>query len=77
MAAGLSQGQLARKLPGDMEGGQVSRWERGESFPTYANVLALARALEVSEEALLCGCDDPRHAARNSRPARPARAASA
>ncbi len=56
--AGLSQGELARKLPGKLEGGQISRWERGESFPTYANVLALARALGVSEEKLLCGCGE-------------------
>ena len=54
---GLSQGQLARKLPGRVESSQISRWERAESFPTYANVLALARALRVSEELLLCGCE--------------------
>lgn len=53
----MSQGQLARKLPGTVEGSQISRWERGESFPTYANVLALARAFNVSEELLLCGCE--------------------
>ena len=58
--AGLSQGQLARRLPGTVEGGQISRWERGESFPTYANLLALARALRVSEELLLCGCHNER-----------------
>lgn len=58
VAAGLSQGELARKLPGKLEGGQISRWERGESFPTYANLLALARALGVSEERLLCGCGE-------------------
>lgn len=58
-AAGLSQSELARKLPGDrIEGGQVSRWERGEMFPTYANLLALARALGCSEELLLCGCGE-------------------
>jgi transcriptional regulator with XRE-family HTH domain len=56
LAATLSQGQLARKLPGTVEGSQVSRWERGESFPSYANLLALARAFGVSEELLLCGC---------------------
>jgi transcriptional regulator with XRE-family HTH domain len=54
----MSQGQLARKLPGNVEGSQVSRWERAESFPTYANVIALARALGVSEEVLLCGCSE-------------------
>lgn len=51
--AQLTQSQLARKLPGQMDGGQISRWERGESFPTYANLLALARALGITEEELL------------------------
>ena len=58
-AAGLTQSQLARMLPGRVDGGveagQVSRWERGESFPTYGNLLALARALGCTEEELLCG----------------------
>ena len=55
--AGLSQSQLARKLPGHVEGSQISRWERGETFPTYANVLALARALGISEELLIAGVE--------------------
>lgn len=63
----MSQGQLARKLPGVVEGSQISRWERGESFPTYANVIVLARALDVSEELLLCGCEpDEAHQPRRS-----------
>jgi transcriptional regulator with XRE-family HTH domain len=57
VALEMSQGRLARKLPGTVEGSQISRWERGESFPNYANVTALAQALEVSEELLLCGCE--------------------
>jgi transcriptional regulator with XRE-family HTH domain len=69
-ALGLSQGQLARKLPGTVEGSQISRWERGESFPTYANVIALARAMDVSEELLLCGCEsDEAHRPQQSRAA--------
>ena len=60
---GSSQGGLARKLPGGVaEGSQISRWERGDSFPSYASVLALARALGVSEELLLCGCTRDDHA---------------
>jgi transcriptional regulator with XRE-family HTH domain len=55
VAAALSQGQLARRLSDSLEGSQVSRWERGESFPSYGNVVALASALHVSEEQLLCG----------------------
>ena len=57
MAAGVSQARLARLLPGTVEAAQISRWERGESFPTYANVLALARALDISEDALIRGED--------------------
>ena len=59
-ALGLSQGALARRLPGVVEGSQVSRWERGENFPTYRNLVALAAALKVSEETLVCGCEPPR-----------------
>lgn len=64
-AAGLTQKQLARKLPGEMEGGQISRWERGESFPTYANVLALAHALGLTEEELLLEDEPARRSARS------------
>jgi len=62
---GLSQGAVARRLEGTVEGSQISRWERGESFPTYANIVQLARALEVSEEQLMCGCE-PAPARRRS-----------
>jgi transcriptional regulator with XRE-family HTH domain len=59
---GLSQAGLARKLPGGVvEGSQISRWERGDSFPSYSSMLALARALGVTEELLLCGCSDADH----------------
>ena len=54
-AAGLSQAQLGRRLPGTVEGSQISRWETGKSFPTYENIVALARAFKCSEEELICG----------------------
>lgn len=54
-AAALSQEALADLLPGTVGGSQVSRWERGEHFPAYDSIVALARALEVTEERLLCG----------------------
>ena len=60
-ARGLSQTALARMLTdvgGD--GSQISRWERGHAFPTLTNLCALAQALEITEEELLCGsCDEP------------------
>jgi transcriptional regulator with XRE-family HTH domain len=64
LAARLSQRQLARRLSDSLEGSQVSRWERGLSFPSYGNVVALARALDVSEELLLCGCANDEHRRR-------------
>ena len=51
---GLSQQALAFKLKGSVDVGQVSRWERGLSFPSLAHLNALARAFEISEEELLC-----------------------
>jgi transcriptional regulator with XRE-family HTH domain len=66
--AGLTQTQLARRIDPGMDGGQVSRWETGASFPTYENIRALARALGVSEEALLCGLDEEPRRGRPSRP---------
>ena len=48
---GLSQGDLARRMGGDVY--TVSRWERGQSFPTYKHICALAKALDVTEEQLL------------------------
>ncbi len=47
---GLTRVALARLLPGTTDSGQVSRWERGESFPNLANVQALASVFGVSEE---------------------------
>ena len=54
LAAGWSQGQLARKLPGHVEGTTVSRWELGKSWPSYPNVMALAKVFDITEEELLC-----------------------
>jgi transcriptional regulator with XRE-family HTH domain len=53
----LSQAALARRMPGTTEASQISRWERGASFPNYENLVALAVALGVSEEMLVCGCE--------------------
>jgi transcriptional regulator with XRE-family HTH domain len=59
-AAGLTQAQLARQLPGLLEANQISRWERGRMYPSWANVEALAVVLGVTEEDLLCGgCGRP------------------
>jgi transcriptional regulator with XRE-family HTH domain len=55
--AGLTQWQLGLKCRDAVEGGQVGRWERGASFPNYDHVVALARALKVTEEELLASDD--------------------
>lgn len=55
-AAGLSQTALARQLPGMIESGAISRWERGRQFPTLANISALAKVFGCTEEELLA-CD--------------------
>jgi transcriptional regulator with XRE-family HTH domain len=54
---GLSQTALARQLPGMLDSGQISRWERGRAMPTIEHLEQLARALDVSEERVVCGCD--------------------
>jgi transcriptional regulator with XRE-family HTH domain len=54
-AAGLSQNGLARKLPGNIDGSTVSRWELGKSWPTYPNLRALAKVFGISEEELIAG----------------------
>jgi transcriptional regulator with XRE-family HTH domain len=50
---GLSQSGLARRLPGAVETVTVGRWERGESFPNYDNLSALAKVFGLTEEQLL------------------------
>jgi transcriptional regulator with XRE-family HTH domain len=47
-AKGLSQRELALRLPGSTDGPQVSRWERGESLPVYATRLVIADVLGVT-----------------------------
>ena len=51
-ARGLSQNDLARMLPGGPDSSQVSRWERGRTFPSHRNRRALAKALGVPEQRL-------------------------
>lgn len=54
LSHGLSQGQLARALPGPpVESATVSRWERGESWPNYAHICALAELFRIREEQLI------------------------
>jgi transcriptional regulator with XRE-family HTH domain len=55
LAAGWSQGALARQLPGHVEGGIVSRWELGKSWPSYPNMKALADIFGITEEELIAG----------------------
>jgi transcriptional regulator with XRE-family HTH domain len=50
---GVSQSELARRLPGHLEGRDVSRWERGANLPSWTHLRALARELDVSLGALL------------------------
>lgn len=57
LEAGLSQPQLARQLPGIVESGTVSRWERGRQHLSIRNVVALADIFDVAEEEILCGPD--------------------
>lgn len=47
----MSQSNLARRMGGDVY--TISRWERGQTFPTYRHVCELAAALGVTEEQLL------------------------
>jgi len=44
----FSQRELAELLPGAVDGNYVSRWERGETMPSWANLEALGAALDVS-----------------------------
>jgi transcriptional regulator with XRE-family HTH domain len=55
LGMGLSQSALARLLPEPPEATTVGRWERGESFPTYANFVGLAKVFGVCEETLISG----------------------
>lgn len=44
---GLSQGDVARELPGKVDGNQVSRWERGLHRPQDETLEQLGRVLRV------------------------------
>lgn len=46
-ARGWTQTQLARELPGTVDGASVSRWETGKVMPQPDTLDALATALEV------------------------------
>lgn len=48
-AAGLTQVEVARLLPGSVDAASVSRWERGEVYPEqYLDALAVALDKDVS-----------------------------
>lgn len=49
----LSQQALADMLPRPVSGQYVSRWERGENKPSWANLYALAAALDVNVSSLI------------------------
>jgi DNA-binding XRE family transcriptional regulator len=55
---GLSQRELALRLPGSTDGPQVSRWERGEAYPVYATRLAIAHAFRITVQELEYGSTD-------------------
>lgn len=45
--AGLSQNALARHLSGATDVSQISRWERGVTFPGFETLIELAEILGV------------------------------
>jgi transcriptional regulator with XRE-family HTH domain len=47
--AGLTQHELASRIGGTVTGQQVSRWERNETSPGYANIEAIALALGLTD----------------------------
>jgi len=49
----FSQRELAERIPGTVEGNTISRWERGDTMPSWPYLEALAAALEVSVSWLL------------------------
>ena len=56
---GLSQNALARRIPDTpVSAGYISRWERGENMPSWANLEAVADALGVSVAWLFAEADD-------------------
>jgi transcriptional regulator with XRE-family HTH domain len=53
MERGMSQIELARKLGIDRS--RLGKWERGLHSPSFAQLVDLARVLEVSADELLTG----------------------
>lgn len=49
LAAGLSQGQLARLVDDWTDGSSVSRWERGVTRPLESKLVKLAEVLGVPD----------------------------
>lgn len=62
-AKGWTQTQLARQLPGTVDGASISRWETGKVMPQTDNLEALARALDVDVSYFLV--EEPKHAPPN------------
>jgi transcriptional regulator with XRE-family HTH domain len=65
LGRGLSQRELAREL-GEVDSGQISRWERGEALPSVVHLEALARVFETVEELVIfklppCRCPQCGH----------------
>ena len=63
---GLTQHQLAQLI--DLEGPNVSRWERGENRPNAENIRALAKALDVTVSDLVGDQPHPMTAKFNALP---------
>jgi transcriptional regulator with XRE-family HTH domain len=50
---GLTQEEVARRMPGNVSGARVSLWERGKNRPHDGNLEEYAKALETTVAALL------------------------
>jgi transcriptional regulator with XRE-family HTH domain len=59
---GLSQSALAHRMPEHVSSSQISRWERGWSFPELRSLAELAVALDVPIDAFFH--DSPRRRKR-------------
>lgn len=56
--AGISQNELARRIGCDPS--QISRFERGETFPSVGTLLQLAKGLGTTTDYLLTGVETMR-----------------
>jgi transcriptional regulator with XRE-family HTH domain len=63
--ARLSISELARRI--DVDYMQVSRYEKGQSLPSFENAILLAQVLEVSLDALATGSEPEPPAFENKR----------